>query len=114
MERTDVFQNQNMTCRRVELPGQPVEIVVKVKPMEYKGKEITKTIVDWRGRHRLFLGDQELDVDRSMTMDLGPKLGTSLGYELHREIPFTEEEKEEGRRRVKEVAIRNLIRAGIW
>ena len=53
-------------------------------------------------------------MDRSMTMDLGPKLGTSLGYELHREIPFTEEEKEEGRRRVKEVAIRNLIRAGIW
>ena len=106
MERTDVFQNQNMTCRRVELPGQPVEIVVKVKPMEYKGKEITKTIVDWRGRHRLILGDRELDVE--------PKLGLSLGYELHREVPFTEEEKEEGRRRVKEVAIRNLIRAGIW
>ena len=114
MERTDVFQNQNMTCRRVELPGQPVEIVVKVKPMMHKGEEIPMTIVIWQGRHRLFLGDKELDVDRSMTMDLGPKMGTSLSFQEHQEIPFTEEEKEEGRRRVKEVAIRNLIRAGIW
>ena len=114
MERTDMFRNQNMTCRRVELPGQPVEIIVKVKPTTYKGKEITKTITDWRGRHRLFLGEREVDVDRSMTMDLGPKLGISLGYELHQEVPFTEEEKEEGRRRVKEVATQILIRAGIW
>ena len=114
MERTDVFRHQNMTCRREELPGRPVEIIVKVMTSSYKGKEIPKTIVDWRGRHRLILGDRELDVDRSMTMDLGPKLGISLGYELHREVPFTEEEREEGRRRIKEVATRNLIRAGIW
>ena len=114
MERTDVFQNQNMTCRRVELPGQPVEIVVKEKTMEYQGREIPKVVRDWKGRHLLILGDQELDVDRSMTIDLGPKLGLSLGYELHREVPFTEEEREEGRRRVKEVATQILIRAGIW
>lgn len=114
MERMDVFENQNMTCYRKELPDCPVEIVVKVKTMTYRGKEITKTITDWRGRHRLILGDQELDVDRSMTTDLGPKLGVNLGYQLHREIPFTEEECEEGRRRIKEVAVRNMIRAGIW
>ena len=114
MERTDVFQHQNMTCRREELPGQPVEIIVKVKTMTYKGKEIPKTIVIWQGRHRLILGDRELDVDRSMTMDLGPKMGISLGYTEHQEVPFTEEEKEAGRRRIKEVATRNLIRAGIW
>lgn len=114
MERTDVFQNQNMTCRRVELPGQPVEIIVKVKTMIHKGKEIPETIVIWQGRHRLILGDRELDVDRSMTMDLGPKMGISLGYTEHQEVPYTEEEREEGRRRIKEVATRNLIRAGIW
>ena len=114
MERTDVFRNQNMTCRREELPGQPVEIIVKVKTVTINGKELPTTIVIWQGRHRLILGDQELDVDRSMTMDLGPKLGLSLGYELHREVPFTEEEREEGRRRVKEVATQILIRAGIW
>lgn len=114
MERMDVFENQKQTCYRKELPDCPVEIVVKVKTMTYRGKEITKTITDWRGRHRLILGDQELDVDRSMTTDMGPKLGVNLGYELHREVPFTEEEREEGRRRVKEVAIQNMIRAGIW
>ena len=114
MERTDVFQNQNMTCRRVELPGQPVEIIVKVKTVTINGKELPTTIVIWQGRHRLFLGDRELDVDRSMTLDHGPKVGLNLGYDEHREVPFTEEEKEEGRRRIKEVATRNLSRAGIW
>ena len=110
MERTDVFRNQNMTCRREELPGQPVEIIVKVKTVTINGKELPTTIVIWQGRHRLILGDRELDVDRSLTLSHG----TNLGYTEHQEVPFTEEEREEGRRRIKEVATQNLIRAGIW
>ena len=114
MERTDVFQHQNMTCRREELPGQPVEITVKVRTMTLTGKELPTTVVIWQGRHRLILGDRELDVDRSLTLSHGPKMGTNLGYTEHQEVPFTEEEREEGRRRIKEVATQNLIRAGIW
>lgn len=114
MEREEQFENQNRICRRRELPGCPVEIVVKEKMMEWQGKEIPKIVRDWKGRHLLILGEQELDVDRSLTVDLGPKIGVSLGFKLHQEVPFTEEEKEEGRRRIKEVATRNLIRAGIW
>lgn len=114
MERIDVFEHQNMTCYRKELPGCPVEIIIKERTELYRGKQIQKTITDWRGRHLLILGDEQLDVDRSMTTDRGKKLGVSLGYELHREIPFTEEEREAGRQRVREVATQVLIRAGIW
>lgn len=114
MERMDVFEHQNKTCYRKEIPGCPVEIIVKEKTEIYRGQEIPKTITDWRGRHLLIIGDEQLDVDRSMTTDRGKKLGVALGYEKHREVPFTEEECEEGRRRIKEVATQLMIRYGIW
>ena len=37
-----------------------------------------------------------------------------LRTELHREIPFTEEERAAGRERVIELATQLMIRAGIW
>lgn len=57
---------------------------------------------------------QKMDVDKSVLGDRGTKTGIAVGYELHREVPFTEEEKAEGRKRVIEVATQLMIRAGIW
>jgi hypothetical protein len=114
MGRVEQFEHQNKTCYRKELDGYPVEIIVKDRTEICNGQQRQKVLRDWRGRHLLILGDQELDVDRSMTTDRGPKMGVALGYELHREVPFTEEEKAEGRKRVIEVATQLMIRAGIW
>lgn len=114
MGRVECFENQNQICYRKELDEYPVEVIVKHRTEIHRGKELDVELRDWRGRHLLILGDQVLDVDRSFTTDRGPKQGTALGFEKHREVPFTEEEKAEGRRRVIEIATQNLIRAGIW
>ena len=62
----------------------------------------------------MVIGDKKMDVDKSVLGDMGPKIGIAVGKELHREVPFTEEEKAEGRKRVIEVATQLMIRAGIW
>ena len=49
MEREEQFENQNMICRRRELPGCPVEIVVKEKTMEYQGREIPMVVRECLG-----------------------------------------------------------------
>ncbi|MGN9098198.1 hypothetical protein [Flintibacter porci] len=114
MGRVEQFEHQNKICYRKELEGYPVEVIVKHRTEIYNGKEISVELRDWRGRHCLILGEEILDVDRSFTTDRGPKLGVALGMEKHREVPFTEEEKAEGRKRVIEVATQLMIRAGIW
>ena len=115
MERMDIFEHQDMICCRKEIPGlPPVKIIVKKKTTIRDGKSMQEIVTDWRGHHLLIMGEKQMEVDRSVTLDLGKKLGISLGTEDHRETPFTEEEKELGRQRVKEVATQLMIRAGIW
>lgn len=114
MLREEKFWHQNRTCFRRELEGCPVEVIDSSYPARLGAQEYTRHLIRWRGRHQLVLGDEVRDVDESLVTDCGPKLGVSVAFTPHREIPFTEEEREEGRRRVVEVATQLMIRAGIW
>ena len=105
MLRIERFEHQHMQCYRQEMEGEPLEITVKPCKREVR---------QWVGRHWLVIGDQKIDVDKSVLSDRGPKIGIAVGCEEHREVPFTEEEKGEGRKRVIEVATQLMIRAGIW
>lgn len=114
MLREEHFEHQNEHCYRREMEGEPLEITVEQCMGTYNGKPCPRELRRWKGRHWLVLGDKRLDVDESQLVDYGPKLGISVSDVLHREVPFTQEEREEGRRRVIEVATQVLIRAGIW
>lgn len=114
MLRIERFEHQHMQCYRQEMEGEPLEITVKTKESIFNGKPCKREVRQWVGRHWLVLGDQKIDVDKSVLSDRGPKIGIAVGCEEHREVPFTEEEKAEGRKRVIEVATQLMIRAGIW
>lgn len=114
MLRIEHFEHQHMQCYRQEMEGEPLEVTVKTKMCTYNGKPCKKEVRRWVGRHWLVIGDKKMDVDKSVLGDMGPKIGIAVGSEEHREVPFTEEEKAEGRKRVIEVATQLMIRAGIW
>ena len=114
MLRVEEFQHQNQTCYRKEKEGCPVVVTEQSYQATLGKLEYTRRPARWKGRHLLIIGDQTMDVDESLVTDCGPKLGVSVGYELHREIPFTEEERAAGRERVIELATQLMIRAGIW
>lgn len=114
MLRVEEFQHQNQTCYRKELEGSPVEIVESSRQATLNGREYTRRLKRWKGRHLLVIGDRVQDVDESLVTDCGPKLGVTVACTPHREVPFTEEEREAGRRHVIEVATQLMIRAGIW
>ena len=89
MLRVEEFQHQNQTCYRKELEGcPPVAVTVQSYQATLGKLEYTRRPVRWKGRHLLIIGDQTMDVDESLVTDCGPKLGVSVGYELHREIPL--------------------------
>jgi len=52
--------------------------------------------------------------DEATYMDWGEKLGTSRTYVLHPEHEPTEEEREAGRARIREVAIQAMTEQGLW
>ena len=114
MTRSEEFVHQNKKCSRRELEGCPVEITVTSRQATYNGKPYTRVLTRWKGRHLLIIGEEKLDVDESLVTDCGPKLGVSVASTPHREIPFTEAEREAGRRRVINVATQLMIRAGVW
>lgn len=114
MLRIEHFEHQYMQCYRQEMEGEPLETTVKTKVSTVNGKPCKREVRQWVGRHWLVIGDKKMDVDKSVLGDRGTKTGIAVGYELHREVPFTEEEKAEGRKRVIEVATQLMIRAGIW
>ncbi len=114
MLREESFEHQNRTCYRRELEGCPVEITESTRQAKIGNMEYTRHLKRWKGRHLLILGDEVKDVDESLVTDCGPKLGVAVACTPHREVPFTEEEREAGRKRVIEVATQLMIRAGIW
>ena len=114
MLRVEEFQHQNKTCYRKELEGCPVEITEQSYQATLGKLEYTRHLKRWKGRHLLLIGDEVEDVDESLVTDCGPKLGVSVACTPHREVPFTEEEREAGRRHVIEVATQLMIRAGVW
>ena len=114
MLRVEEFRHQNKVCSRRELEDCPVEITETSYPARIGTTEYTRHLIRWRGRHQLVIGDEVQDVDESLVTDCGPKLGITVASTPHREVPFTEEEREAGRRRVVEVATQLMIRAGVW
>lgn len=52
--------------------------------------------------------------DEATFMDFGPKLGITKTYVLHPENPPTETEREAGRERIREAAIRAMAEQGLW
>ena len=114
MLRIEEFRHQNKTCYRKELEGCPVEITESSYQATLGKLEYTRRLKRWKGRHLLIIGDEVQDVDESLLTDCGPKLGISVACTPHQEVPFTEEEREAGRRHVIEVATQLMIRAGIW
>ena len=114
MLRKDEFRHNNETCFRQEVEGCPVEITESSCQATLGKLEYTRHLKRWKGRHLLVIGDEVEDVDESLVTDCGPKLGVSVACTPHREVPFTEEEREAGRKHVIEVATQLMIRAGIW
>ena len=114
MLQVQEFQHQNKTCYRKELEGCPVEITEQSYQATLGKLEYTRHLKRWKGRHLLVIGDEVEDVDESLVTDCGAKLGVAVACTPHREVPFTEEEGEAGRRHVIEVATQLMIRAGIW
>ena len=53
-------------------------------------------------------------MDRTVFSDAGPKMGISRSMIRHREIPYTAEEREEGRRNIQRVVTQRLQAQGIW
>lgn len=53
-------------------------------------------------------------MDRTVFSDAGPKMGISRSMIRHREIPYTAEEREEGRRNIQRVVTQCLQAQGIW
>ncbi len=115
MLRVEEFEHQDQICYRKELEGYPPVVVTEWSYQATLDKKTyTRRPVRWKGRHLLVIGDQTMDVDESMLTYCGSKLGVTVAKTLHEEIPFTEEERAEGRKRVIELATQLMIRAGIW
>ena len=108
------FRHQNKACYRQELEGCPVEITETARTALLDGTAYDRRARRWKGRHLLVIGEDVQDVDESLVTDCGPKLGVTVACTPHREVPFTEEEREAGRQRVIQVATQLMIRAGIW
>lgn len=112
--KSDQFVHQKKPCARVELDDQPVTVTTTVGSTTYRGQEYETIKARWKGCHLLRIGEEEFLVDESMTFDAGPRLGVTLVFERHREVPFTEEECAAGRAHILRVATDVLVGQGIW
>ena len=93
------------------------DLVVEVtQTTESNGdKEYPLTNTKWSGLHEI--QDRQgrtVRVDRTVFSDAGPKMGISRSMIRHREIPYTAEEREEGRRNIQRVVTQCLQAQGIW
>lgn len=79
-----------------------------------RGKPFTAKLIRRKGLAKYIErnGTERL-ADEATFYDCGPD-GVSRGYTLHKEVEPTEEEREENRRRVREIATQALINQGIW
>ena len=93
------------------------DLVVEVtQTTESNGdKEYPLTITKWSGLHEI--QDRQgrtVRFARTVFSDAGPKMGISRSMIRHREIPYTAEEREEGRRNIQRVVTQCLQAQGIW
>lgn len=92
-----VIETIEHTERVISGQALPVIITRRVGLCEYIGKD-----------GKPFLADE------ATFMDFGPKLGVAKTYVMHPENPPTEDEREAGRERIREAAIRAMTEQGLW
>lgn len=79
------------------------------------GKEYPLKITRWKGLHEITdLGGRTVLSDQTVFFDAGPKRGISRTTFEHRETPYTEAEREEGRRNIQRVVAQCMRAQGIW
>ena len=103
MLRSDQYVNSNSLFTRYEIEGEPLEITVEEKTTRYRNKDWPTRYIHWKGLHRIERRGETFLADRSMVADSGPKLGVSVLYTRHPEVPYTKEERLAGRERINRV-----------
>lgn len=80
----------------------------------FGGKEYPVTITKRKGLDQYSERGKDILADEATFCDYGPKLGTARAYTVHKEVPPTQAEREDGRRCIQQVAAQALIAQGIW
>lgn len=93
----EVMEQVEQTVRVIGGKELPVVITRRIGLCEYIGTD-----------GKPFLADE------ATFMDFGPKLGTARTYVMHPAEPPTEAEREAGRERIREAAIRAVTEQGLW
>lgn len=105
MARKEIYcvdEKQQIYFTRWELEDQPVAVAQKDKTTSYYQKDYPTHCVRWTGLHLTQYGGQP--VKRAMgsqVCDAGPKVGVSVAVELAPEVPYTREEREASRERIR-------------
>lgn len=92
------------------------EVVVTVEEHEeiVRGKPFMAKLIRRKGLARYIdRSGFECLADEATFYDCGPD-GVSRGYTRHKEVPPTEMERVEGRRRIRDVVTQCMVRQGIW
>lgn len=76
------------------------------------GREYPVTITRRIGLDTYINNGKEIQADRATFYDYGPKQGVTRCYTLHKD--YTPEERAEGRRHIRAVAVQAMIDQGIW
>lgn len=93
----EVIEQVEQTVRVIGGEELPVVITRRIGLCEYIGED-----------GKPFMADE------ATYMDFGPKLGIAKTYVLHPENPPTEAEREAGRERIREAAVRAMTEQGLW
>lgn len=107
MEATTLYGVQIFDLGEITVEEEEKETIVRGKPFTAKlirRKGLAKYI-ERNGTERL--------ADEATFYDCGPD-GVSRGYTLHKDIEPTEEEREENRRKIREIVTQCMVRQGIW
>lgn len=105
MVRKEVYcidEKKQIYFTRWELENQPVAVAEKDKTTSYYHKDYPTHCVRWTGLHLTQYGEQP--VKRAMgsqVCDAGPKVGISVAVELAPDAPYSQEEREAGRERIR-------------
>ena len=93
---------------------EPVTVTVEEREERVRGKPFPAKLYRRKGLARYTEPDgSERLADEAAFYDCGPD-GVSRTYILHKDAVPTEEEREAGRRRIREIAAQALISQGIW
>ncbi len=78
------------------------------------GREYPVTVIRLEGLATYRAGGREELADAATFLDFGPRQGVTREYTRHREVPYTEAEREAGRQHIRQVAAQVLTAQGLW